>query len=198
MSRVFHGPVGRTALACLATVGAVVALSGAAFPRAAFPDGPPAAVTGGFGEDSCLSCHLGSALNEPGGTIEVLGLPDQYEPGRSYTLRLTLTRGGMAVGGFQLATRHADGSQAGSLEPAAEEGQRMAVQKHRDVQYLQHLLDGITPSAPDTIAWSAIWTAPTEGGAVSFHAAAVAGDKDESQMGDYVYTLERQLVAPKR
>lgn len=198
MSWVHRSPAGRTALVCVATVGAVVVLSGAVHPWPVFRDGPPAAVTGGFGEDSCLACHFDNGLNEPRGTLEVLGLPEEYEPGGSYTLRLTLTRGGMVVGGFQLAARHEDGSQAGSLEPGPDDTARAALQTHRDVQYLQHLLDGITPSAPDTIGWSAIWTAPASGGAVSFHAAAVAGDNDESQMGDYVYTLERQVGARGR
>ena len=83
-------------------------LLGAALPRVSFRDGPPAAVTGGFGEDSCLACHFENALNEPGGSLVLSGLPDSYEPGNEYALSLTLERPALRVAGFQLSARMAD------------------------------------------------------------------------------------------
>jgi acetylornithine deacetylase/succinyl-diaminopimelate desuccinylase-like protein len=40
-----------------------------------------------------------------------------------------------------------------------------------------------------------MWTAPARGERVRLHVAAVAGDGDESQMGDHVYTLEAESLA---
>jgi hypothetical protein len=41
------------------------------------------------------------------------------------------------------------------------------------------------------VRWKLSWTAPETAGTRVAHAAAVAGDGDESQTGDHVYTLER-------
>jgi hypothetical protein len=40
------------------------------------------------------------------------------------------------------------------------------------------------------VRWKLSWTAPEAGGRAVLHAAAVAGDGDESQAGDFAYTLE--------
>ena len=57
-----------------------------------FRDGPPARVTGGFGEDSCLACHSGKALNEAGGRLTLSGFPEMYVPGATYELELEMSR----------------------------------------------------------------------------------------------------------
>ena len=38
--------------------------------------------------------------------------------------------------------------------------------------------------------WTLSWTAPDAGGPVVLHAAAVAGDGDDSELGVFVYTTE--------
>jgi len=163
----------------------------AAGPLAMFRDGPPAAVTGGFGEDSCYACHWDGGENDAPGAVRILGLPDQFEPGARYPLEVLLSRPGMEVGGFQLAVRTAaDGEQAGSVEPGSDEKERIEVITENDIQYIQHRLGGIPPSAPDTSRWRLVWTAPATGAPVTFNVAAVAGDNDESQFGDHVYTAE--------
>lgn len=177
----------------MATVGVLALLLAAAVRGVPFPDGPPAAVTGGFGEDSCLACHFDNGLNEPGGSLVLAGLPDSYEPGGSYTLSLALERSGLRSAGFQLSARLADGRQAGTLTAGPSDENRVGVLEHRAIQYIQHELNGVAPTSPGASAWSMVWTAPDSGGPVTFHAAAVAGDHDESQTGDFVYTLEREL-----
>jgi hypothetical protein len=154
-----------------------------------FRDGPPARVTGGFGEDSCAACHAGAAPNDAAGKLALEGLPDRLEPGATYPLEVTLSYPGMAVGGFQLAFRNGDRSQAGRIAiPAAEES-RVAILEERGVQFAQHKL-AAEPADGDTLRWALTWTAPDAPGAVTAHVSAVAGDGDESQAGDYVFTLE--------
>jgi hypothetical protein len=53
-----------------------------------------------------------------------------------------------------------------------------------------NLLAGIELVAQDTGRWALLWTAPDTGDRVVLHASAVAGDGDDSQLGDHVYTVE--------
>jgi hypothetical protein len=163
-------------------------------PHLLFRDGPPARVTGGFGEDSCYACHWEGTENDETGVLAVHGFPGAYDPGVAYDLEVVLARPGMAVAGFQLATRHeGDGSQAGELGVPADETQRVTVLVEREIHFAQHLLPGTQLTSPDTARWMVRWTAPEEPHAqVLLHLSAVAGDGDSSQMGDAVYTLELQ------
>ena len=158
-----------------------------------FRDGPPAQVTGGFGWDSCIACHAGNALNDDVGRLTLEGFPERYTPGATYDLELTLTRPPeIAAAGFQLASRRADSTQAGTIQVAAEDQARIALLDERGVQYAHHQLAEPAAPATETVRWKLSWTAPQASGEILVHAAAVAGDGDESQTGDYVYTLEKK------
>jgi hypothetical protein len=155
-----------------------------------FKDAPPARVTGGFGEDSCHACHFGAAENDGHGRIQLSGFPERYTPGETYELELTVARAEMAAAGFQLAVRHADDmTQAGTVEVPPEEQRRVGVLSERGVLFAQQLLDGAELADSHTISWTVLWTAPGSGERVIAHAAAVAADGDDSQLGDHVYTL---------
>lgn len=156
-----------------------------------FRDGPPARVTGGFGEDSCLACHFGNEPNESRGQLMLGGLPGIYEPGATYELELALVRPGMAVAGFQLAIRSdPESTQAGALRVPATDESHMGLLSERGIRFAQHRIARAAPGEGGIVRWKLSWTAPEAGGRVALHAAAVAGDGDESQAGDYVYTLE--------
>lgn len=160
-------------------------------PLASFPDGPPARVTGGFGEDTCAACHFTFDDAPPAGRLEVAGLPDCYRGGDGYDLVVTLEDSDMAVAGFQLAVRvRADATQAGELTAGANDGQRVTVQVDRGVAFAQHTLNGSTPTAPGEARWRVRWTAPSEGRPVVLHATALAGDGDHSQEGDRTYSAK--------
>jgi hypothetical protein len=97
----------------------------------------------------------------------------------------------LRTAGFQLAIRVADeGTQAGRLEAAGTNPRRVAVSESRGVQFAQHTAPEIQPGVEDLVHWPLTWTAPAEPGRIVVHAAAVAGDGDESELGDHVYTLE--------
>jgi hypothetical protein len=158
-----------------------------------FRDGPPAQVTGGFGGDSCIACHSGNALNDDAGQLALEGFPDRYTPGTTYDLELTLSRTpAITAAGFQLAFRLADSTQAGTIQVPAEDQTRIAVLDERGVQYAHHQLTEPAPPASETVRWKLSWTAPEAAGEIFVHAAAVAGNGDESQTGDHVYTLEKE------
>lgn len=161
----------------------------------AFLDRPPSGFTGGFGEPTCYQCHFDGTLNAPGGTVAVEGLPEAYVPGKTYPLVLRVARKALRNGGFQLTAREQETSaQAGLLTTTDD---RTAVTEAKGITYLSHTRIGTATSTPDSIRWAFEWTAPKKAaGPVVFHLVANAGDGDESQFGDTIYTLE--IVTPLR
>jgi hypothetical protein len=163
-----------------------------------FRDGPPARVTGGFDEDSCVACHADQPVNDAEGRLTLSGFPKRYAPGRTYEIELALSRPQLKAAGFELAVRDARArTQAGKLEIPAGSGERIGLSDERGVQFAHHLrpeqpMQQDASAAPEAAAarWALSWTAPDAGGPVVLHAAAVAGDGDDSELGDFVYTTE--------
>lgn len=164
-----------------------------------FPDAPPTARTGGFGEQTCRQCHFTGDENEPGGRLTLGGVPAQYRPGERYRIVVSLERGEMKVGGFQLSARFAEGASAGQQAGnllATDERTKVTADSASAVEYASHVLPGIQLSAEGKIEWTVEWTAPSSGGPVVFHAAGNAGDGDGSPLGDLVYTTSQTSQAP--
>ena len=123
----------------------------------------------------------------------ISGVPDAYQPGRSYDLEVVLRRAGMLRGGFELSARFKGqgmfpgGQQAGTLTPA--DGRTAVVwDTTRHVAYIEHTVSG--SALVDSVGrWRFRWTAPpTAAGAVVLHVAANAANDDDSPLGDYIYT----------
>lgn len=169
----------------LALGAAVLAI---AAPRAFHPDGPPTAHTGGFGEPTCLRCHTGDALNTPGGTLRIEGLPARWRPGASYPIAVVMQRDSLARAGFELAVRFADGSAAGTLEPVDSVRMTLTRDSLSGLPYAHHTRAG-TRGWSGEARWPLRWVAPAAGrGEVLLHAASVASNDDDSNLGDYVFT----------
>jgi hypothetical protein len=188
-----------TALPAAAALAAVVAGGLGASPGRPYPASPPPAHTGGFGEPTCYECHFEGELNEAGGSLMLDGLPEAYEPGRTYRITVTLTRPGLAQGGFQLAARFAEGAtagrQAGTLR-AIDERVEVVRAGEPAVEYASHSFEGTEPVSPDTVRWAVEWSAPAEaGGDVAFHAVGNAADGDASPFGDRIYATARSIKA---
>ena len=168
---------------------------------AVFKDGPPPAYTGGFGEPTCRHCHADAPLNEPGGTLTIGGLPDPYEPGRTYDLAVMLRRAGMLRAGFQLTARFATGEragkQAGTLAPA-DQRSKVVRDSATGVLYIEHTFAG-TPAAGDSTRCILRWTAPASPrGPVAFHVAANAANDDDSAFGDFIYARAAEVRLRRR
>lgn len=167
---------------------------------AGYPDRPPVAHTGGFGEPTCHECHAGAGLNQPPGRVVIDGVPAVYAPGRPYRVTVTLTRPGLAAAGFQLAARFATGPAAGRQAGALDTvDARVAVAgaDSSGIAYAHQTVTGVRPTARDTARWAVAWRAPAALGAVVFHVAANAADDDNSPFGDFVYTAERRAAGPR-
>ena len=96
----------------------------------AYADGAPPGFTGGFGESSCDACHFEAALNTKPGQLSLTGVPERFVAGERYPLTITLSRPGMAMGGFQLSARMENGgAQAGTLAPGPGEEKRIKIER---------------------------------------------------------------------
>ena len=178
------------ATAALLTAGLKLVVS-----HAPYPDGAPAGFSGGFKEDSCQACHFSQELNAAPGRV-VLIAPPAYEAGKTYTVTITLHREDMKLAGFQLTARFKDtGAQAGSLEPAAADRDRVGISDDGKVKYAVQKKAGSTITTAGTATWTLAWTAPSSGGAVMFHVAANAADGDGTTGGgDFIYTASAEAA----
>lgn len=159
--------------------------------KASFPMQLTGAFTGGFGEESCHSCHFDYPLNDGEATLRLQGLPENYRPGQSYPITVSLQREELSRGGFQLSARHPDSTQAGRF--TLDSDRLQFTKELENAQYVQHTEEGTRPDEEGSIHWKLEWTAPDTGGEVIFHLAANAGNGDESSFGDHIYTLSRRL-----
>ena len=146
-------------------------------------------MTGGFKEGTCAQsgCHNSFDLNAGKasklGDIVIEGLPKQYEPGKTYPVKLTVTHTqGRQAWGFELAARmKATGAQAGTLKPADNKTQ---IIDEKGVQYLEHTVDGVGASV-----FTFDWVAPSSpAGEIVVDAAGNAADGDGGPEGDYIYS----------
>jgi hypothetical protein len=180
--------------AALTLVGAAVAVPGSptSGPTAFHAGAPPVGHTGGFGEPTCLECHLGSDLNAFGGRVSVLGLPDAYSHGERYVLTVRLEAEETVTAGFQLSARYGGGTEwgtpGGELVPV---DSRVTVTRAETGQpYAHQTLEGAATADPDLATWSLKWVAPLRGGPVAIHVAANSANGDESPLNDLVYSMD--------
>jgi len=166
----------------------------------AFSDGPDAALTGGFGEPTCLECHSDHGMNDASGKLNVAGIPEMYAPGKDYTITVTLARPELARAGFQLAARFDEGGSAGMSAGVLRAGDprtQLIEGDGRRVIYIEQTLAGSKVERIGTAEWTFGWTAPESGGSVIFHAAANASNDDRSALGDFIYTTSAHSVAAR-
>ena len=190
-SRGLAASLGAAGLAALLWAAAA---DGAARP-ALHADGPPPGHTGGFGEPTCRECHVGSPLNAPGSTLELLGLGSAWEPGATYELTVRLRSFEMLAAGFQAAIRWREGPRAGTsagVLRALDERVTVVPATDAAVEYVQHAPAGAEADG-ELAEWTFGWTAPDDAGPLVLHVAANSGSGDNSPLDDLVYTLAATL-----
>lgn len=160
-------------------------------------EGPLPGFTGGFGEPTCAACHFGAPLNEPGATLELIGLEGGYRPGQQHPVTVRFESFDMLAAGFQGAFRFEDGDRrgagAGKIRLLDD---RVTVVRggDGDTEYVQHTRAGSAPIS-DAIEWTFEWRAPETEAPVVLHIAANSGGGDDSPLDDLVYTAS-VLIAP--
>ena len=161
--------------------------------EASYRDGPPPGFTGDFGEPTCVTCHMDAPVVADAPGLVLRGVPDRFEPGRTYLITVALHDEDLGAGGFQLTARSSGGNQAGSWR-AKDARARVVYDSATNVAYAIHTVEGAEPVAPDSARWTLAWTAPdSSGDSVVFSAAANAANGDDSSFGDRIFT--RRVVS---
>lgn len=199
----------------------------------AVPTGAPATRTGALGilnkpaEPNCTVCHYDDAsglpggINQPGGGVELLGVPDAYVPGAIYPLTVRLHHDWNPVPpdplrwGFQLqAVQASTGDSAGIwlLTPNVSPDSFKIVKAsptsvYKNRRYLDQagwILGDEHPGGPThygevgPVEWHMNWQAPPgDSGKIYFFAAGNSTNGDDLcfASGDWVFTTMDSTVA---
>ncbi len=151
-----------------------------ASPATAHPEGAPWGSADPDTLNSCASCHFD---HEPVGrsqSLLVAGLPEYAEAGEEYEVTLRLDAGGAAGAGFLLsASTGAFGAINDFVEVNGSEAR------------------SVKPSLPRNgfTEWSFIWRAGAQTpDIVTFRAAAIASDNDQSPFGDELHFRKFEVL----
>lgn len=170
------------------------------FSTTAASSGPPTSHTDAPGEANCTSCHENFELNSGGGQLLISGLPKNYLPNQQIPVTVTLNHNGGIRYGFQMTAIDKNGLMTGSYVLPAASPQPLQVVNGfvngNQRSYIEHTLDGVTPTEFNTKSWNFTFTAPpTRGGKIRFFAAGNGGNSDGSSDGDYIYTTSNAILS---
>ncbi len=159
----------------------------------AFTGSPPDGATGAPGEELCTDCHTSFLADSGDGLLTITGLPDQFEPGQTYSLTVSLADAGQQRWGFELSVKDDRDQQAGSITVTDAVNTQASV--IADITYLKHTSTGTQNGTPDgSGAWTFDWTAPSKGRQVAiFYLAGNAANGNGNTLGDYIYNILRIL-----
>ncbi len=167
----------------------------------AYKEGPLPNMTGGFGDESCHSCHFDNPINAPGGALVVSGIPKRYQAAQRYVITVELTRSRLKRGGFEIAARFQTGPRRGQqagLWRALDRRVQLQASKDGRLQFAQHTTVGTMAQPRGALRWALEWTAPVAAPApVQFNVAGNASNDDASPLGDFVYVVEIASVAQR-
>jgi hypothetical protein len=158
--------------------------------------GPVPARTGGFGEMTCYQCHWDNPLNDSGGRLSLTGVPDTYIPGERYPITVAIAHPELVKGGFQMAARFEDGTNAGDFRSPDQLTAAMS-DPESHITYVQHTSLGSRKTQGES-RWEVEWIAPAGGRPVVFHVAGNASNGDASPLGDFIYTTGRRAESQIR
>lgn len=151
--------------------------------------------TGAPGENTCVQCHSGSAVNSGSGSISINTasmINGEYELGQTYDLSVTVEQTGLSLFGFSIVALDANGNSVGTLMAGADNHSDAATISGITRQYLTHDFNGGATADSHTFGFQ--WTAPTEDfGVITFYASGNAANGNEASSGDNVYSTSAQI-----
>ncbi len=159
-----------------------------------YPEHLTGSFTGGFGEETCRSCHFDYDLNPDGGSLSVSGIPKAISAGDSLNITITVKRNELGRAGFQLSARHENGSQAGHFDITANSRVMFSEAVADSLQYVQHSSRGSKVGDEKQNSWTINWIAPDKlNKGVIFNVTANAANGDQSEFGDFIYAKEIEV-----
>jgi hypothetical protein len=156
-------------------------------------------------EGLCISCHIGSATNDPAGKLQILYMPARYTPGETYNFLVRLSFNHLPADsvapyhwGFEMtALQTINGRGVGSFLPSDPEQQVVpGSNPFGSRQYLEHTSQGIHEGEVGTVEWTCTWVAPpADSGPVAFYVAGNAANGDFTPYGDHIYTSSDTMLS---
>jgi uncharacterized protein (TIGR03437 family) len=179
----------------------LAALAVVIYAHAAGPDPGNTAAPGESAKACSQSgCHVGTALNGGGGSVQVSSSAGaNYTPGQSQTLTVAITDSKAHVYGFQMSARNSSNGQAGDFTAGAQQivicpDDSLKTGKACPAQFPIEYIEHSRPFQSSTITVQ--WTAPSSDiGPVTIYVAANAANGDTFDTGDHIYTATLKLTA---
>lgn len=156
--------------------------------KASMPD--PGLTGAPPGNNTCFTCHNGG-LNDLSGAIQIIGVPAFYTPGQDYIMIAAVVGVTGSRWGFEATALTGANAMAGSFSDSSNAvGEQTSLGITYVSQTTNEGFDGTYADSTGGAGWIFRWTAPPQGtGPVTFYAAGVAGDKDNTaNAGDFTYT----------
>ena len=144
--------------------------------------------TGAPGEGTCRDCHSSYGLNTGAGEIMVMGIPEMYDPGQSYTLTVKVYSPDMSQFCFELtAVAEDDDAPSGSF--ACIDSTETCVRGGG--KYIKTTKMGCMGATDYTKTWDVTWKSPSKAeSAITFYGCGLGGDAEGNKGGDRVYTCK--------
>lgn len=190
---------------CILVLGSTFAIATIQSAHGPLPSATGAPAIGGKpAEFNCTLCHEGD-VNQPGGSVTILGVPAVYTPGQIYSIRVRLASNQTAGSpnrkwGFELtAVRETDGEGAGTFAVADPETLQIegGGGSFSSRSYVEHAFFGTRTGLAGPVEWSFEWQAPpTAEGTIRFFCAANAADGTFDPSNDNIYTTSGSSFAP--
>lgn len=149
----------------------------------------------------CTSCHGDFTINTGGGGLVVTGLPTTtYLAGQAYNFSIKVNFGAASrtIWGFAIkAVNTTNNNVVGTFSTTNPNASIKGSVANQDVE-LSHSTAATTTAANTYTYTNLTWTAPATPNAnessIRFYITGVAGDNDNSEAGDYVYTTTQSVT----
>jgi hypothetical protein len=162
--------------------------------------GAPVSSTGAPDEVNCTTsgCHDDTKANigEAQTQIQIGESEQQYEPGKIYPITVTIADAKSRRFGFQIVALDSDNKNAGNIRVTDATRTQVITNPNylTDRQYGTYTYPGTEPASNGVGSWTVQWTAPEKNvGKITFYAATVSANDDNTDKGDQVYTTSRSL-----
>lgn len=151
-------------------------------------------------ENNCTACHSGAQPNSGPGSVTISGLPANYLPGQVIPLTVTTADPNATIYGFQMVAINRNGENVGTftLPPANPQPIQIITGSVNggNRNYIEHTVNGVTPTIFGSKTWSFNWTAPAERvGKLGFYAAGNGANSDSSTSGDQIYLSSKATLS---
>lgn len=151
-------------------------------------------------ENNCTACHTGAPPNSGPGSVTISGLPANYLPNQQIPLTLTIADPNAVIYGFQMVAINRNGENAGTITIPPANPQPLQVisgfVNGNERRYVEHTVNGVTPTQFGSKSWMFTWTAPAERiGKISFYAAGNGANSDSTSSGDNIYLSSKATLS---